>query len=67
MFKFDVLKTVGSGASGLILLAREKDSHRLFAVKKCQIHDKSSKAPEVPHIEVTIWIVLKSRSGICPN
>ena len=52
MFKFDVLKTVGSGASGLILLAREKDSHRLFAVKKCQIPDQGDKAPEAPHVEV---------------
>ena len=67
MFKFDVLKTVGSGASGLILLAREKESHRLFAVKKCQIPDQSSDSPEVPHIEVTFSTLLKFRSGIYPN
>lgn len=54
MFKFDVLRTVGRGGSGLILLAREKESHGLFAVKKCQIQDQNDKFSEASHIEVTV-------------
>lgn len=67
MFKYEVVKTIGNGAAGSVMLVRDKESHKLFAAKKCPLPAQSECSQREFHIEVRISSSDVIRNGIYQN